>query len=390
MHDLPRQKLRELLDKYGLSLAEDSRRCEGLLRDHCPAQRREVFLLVNAQREHVPADLLAWPGGTSADDMLVRIARRLQDNLALDAAAAQWAVETWAVALGVVDEAALRRLHTFHLETSASLAETPVKPDRAMLVGTSSVLKLVTIPAGQFWMGSESCNDEGPRHRVTITKPFQMGALQVTQEEFQSVLGRNPSKFKASFVHLDKNRPVESVTWFDAVQFCNQLSRLEGRSPSYHLDVIRRSQDQHIVIAHVSMLAGNGYRLPTEAQWEYACRAGSTGEWWFGDDAKLLGCYAWYTENSDRKTHPVGQKRPNGWGLQDMHGNVREWVQDWYDVGCYARSPAEDPPGPSAGHLRVCRGGGWRDDTHYCRSAARGHGDPVVPSDDIGFRVVVS
>ena len=130
------------------------------------------------------------------------------------------------------------------------------------------------------------------------------------------------------------------------------------------------------------------FRLPTEAQWEYACRAGSTTKYCFGDDETTLGDYAWYSANSDSKTHPVGQKKPNAWGLYDMHGNVWEWCQDWYDSGYYAKSPEDDPTGPATGPCRVIRGGGWGSGVAGgCRSAGRRYTGPGHRSEDLGFRV---
>ena len=163
---------------------------------------------------------------------------------------------------------------------------------------------------------------------MRITKPFYLGKYLVTQEQWEAVMGNNPSHFKGP-----KN-PVEQVSWDDCQQFLEQAQR-EGRP------------------------RGGKFQLPTEAQWEYACRAGSTTRYCFGDDESELGEYAWYDANSGSKTHPVGEKKPNAWGLYDMHGNVWEWCQDWYDGGYYANSPTDDPTGPATGSDRVFRGGGW-------------------------------
>ena len=148
-------------------------------------------------------------------------------------------------------------------------------------------------------MGSDKGNDdEKPMHEVRISKPFYLGKYEVTQGQWQAVMGNNPSRFKG-----DPNRPVEQVAWEDVQAFMRKLNAIEG---------------------------GTTYRLPTEAEWEYAARAGTTTAYSFGDDPRLLGEYAWYSENAKGKTHPVGQKKSNAWGLHDMHGNVWEWVQDWY------------------------------------------------------------
>jgi formylglycine-generating enzyme required for sulfatase activity len=155
--------------------------------------------------------------------------------------------------------------------------------------------------------------------------------------------------------------PVVNVSWNDAKAFCDWLGGKEGKT----------------------------YRLPSEAQWEYACRAGNTTRYCFGDEESGLGEYAWYDKNSGSRTHPVGQKRPNAFGLYDVHGNVCQWCADWYDDNYYEKSPTDDPAGPSTGTDRVYRGGSRLDDARICRSAYRGKSAPGNRSDFLGFRVLV-
>ncbi len=229
----------------------------------------------------------------------------------------------------------------------------------AVDLGNGVKLEMVLIPAGEFLMGSPDSDkhalpSEKPQHRVRITRPFYLGKYLVTQEQWEAVMGSNPSHFKGS-----KN-PVEQVSWEDCRGFVEKLSAKRG---------------------------GGKFLLPTEAQWEYACRAGSTTRYCFGDEESGLGEYAWYAANSGITTHPVGGKKPNAWGLYDMHGNVWEWCQDWYDEGYYANSTTDDPTGPSGGSFRVLRGGCWNYPAWICRSAFRYW---LVPGDRIfhlGFRV---
>jgi formylglycine-generating enzyme required for sulfatase activity len=213
---------------------------------------------------------------------------------------------------------------------------------------------------------------------VTITRPFYLGVYEVTQSEYRQVMGDNPSHLRDSEL-----LPVEAVSWFDAVRFCNKLSEKEGRRPRYRIEG-----------ETVSVVGGNGYRLPTEAEWEYACRASSEpGEALkhpFGNDDSALGDYAWFYCNSDRKTHPVGRKKPNRWGLYDMQGNVWEWCQDWYSEDYYARSPLVDASGPAKAPARVFRGGSWLDAPGYCRSASRGRYAPGYRSSRLGFRLAAA
>ena len=213
---------------------------------------------------------------------------------------------------------------------------------------------------------------EKPQHHVRITRPFLLGMYPVTQCEYQRVMGENPSRFRD-----DDRLPVEWVSWFDAVNFCNRLSELEGIEPYYDIDG-----------EQVRVSGGSGYRLPTEAQWEYACRAGTTTRWYYGDDPEQLTEYAWFDQNSGGRTHSVGEKLPNAWGLYDMHGNVWEWCWDWY--GKYGRVVAEDPTGPSGGSYRVYRGGGWAFDAGYCRAAYRGWDTPSLRDGFLGFRLARS
>ncbi|HKP11962.1 MAG TPA: formylglycine-generating enzyme family protein [Blastocatellia bacterium] len=209
----------------------------------------------------------------------------------------------------------------------------------------------VTVPAGEFMMGSDSGNaGEKPAHRVRISQPFEMGKTEVTQAQWEAVMGNRPSYFGGD------TRPVEQVSWYDAQEFIGRLNGLDD---------------------------GYVYRLPTEAEWEYACRAGSSGDY-----AGKLEAMAWCDENSQQMTHAVGTKQPNAWGLYDMHGNVFEWCQDYYDAGYYAQSPGVDPQGPESGSFRVKRGGGWMFSAAFARSAARDLFSPAYRYNFVGFRLV--
>ena len=206
------------------------------------------------------------------------------------------------------------------------------------------------ISAGAFTMNTIRFEAKLP-HRVTLTQDFDLGVYEVTQEQYEAVMGENPSGFKGS------QNPVEQVSWDEAVAFCRKLSELPAEKK-----------------------AGYVYRLPTEAEWEYACR--------FTEVKSELGVYAWYTENSLGRTHSVGGKKPNAWGLYDMHGNVSEWCQDWY--GNYPSGSVTDPTGPASGQIRVSRGGGWNDNSDYCDSASRNGYAPDDRDLALGFRVVRS
>jgi len=255
-------------------------------------------------------------------------------------------------------------------------SEPTTEPAAGETVANSIGMQLVLIPAGEFLMGSPDTDSyardsEKPQHPVRITKPFCLGIYPVTQQEYERVMGENPSKFKE-----DPRLPVEMVSWLNAIEFCNRLSELEG------LDQYYRTDSREIAI-----LGGEGYRLPTEAEWEYACRAGTTTRWSCGEEENILQRFARFNVNSQDKTHLVGEKDPNDWGLFDMHGNVWEWCWDWFDECYYAKSPTDDPRGPSEATLRVIRGGGWGNLARNCRAAYRDRLDPPSRWHDLGFRV---
>jgi formylglycine-generating enzyme required for sulfatase activity len=255
-------------------------------------------------------------------------------------------------------------------------------------------MTLKLIPAGEFFMGSpedaiEANDDEKPLHRVRITKPFYLGTCEVTQAQYDAVMGNNPSHFSATGGGKDRvarestdGYPVENVSWLDAIQFCNKLSEKEGKKPFYE------TEGNFIQVPDWN---GQGYRLPTEAEWEYACRANAStpARFSFGDNPLELGVYGWFKINADSRTHPVSQKRPNGFGLYDMHGNVFEWCWDWHIGEYYNQSPADDPTGAAVASNRVVRGGSWDYSPRICRSAVRLSNPPGGRYIDIGIRLAL-
>jgi formylglycine-generating enzyme required for sulfatase activity len=240
---------------------------------------------------------------------------------------------------------------------------TPVEPPAPLL---SEALGMVDLPGGRFWMGSaeedpRAYPDEHPRHEIEVG-PFAMGKYVVTQKLYREVMSTDPGRPKGD------DLPANNVSWFDAVRFCNRLSERKGLAIAYFVgeaSVTWRTE-------------ADGYRLPTEAEWEYACRAGTETAYSFGDDAAPLDEYAWWDDNAEREPHPVGTRKPNSWGLFDVHGNVHEWCWDPY--GPY------DKPRPTGG-LRVVRGGSYSDShPRFLRSANRFRDPPGNRLREIGFR----
>jgi formylglycine-generating enzyme required for sulfatase activity len=240
---------------------------------------------------------------------------------------------------------------------------------------TSIGLKMALIPGGSFVMGSASGkDDERPPHEVTLD-PFYVDVHEVTQEAYQSLTGANPSKFG------DAKGPVERIRWTEAAVFCNKRSEKEGLKPCYDTETWECD------------FAADGYRLPTEAEWERACRGGTTEPFFFKGGETVLANYAWFRANSGEKSHKVGQKRANPFGLFDVYGNVAEWCNDWYDPAYYLSSPGRNPVGPAKGAKRALRGGSWASRGKNVSSHARAADNPVFADiclgyDTYGFRCV--
>ena len=247
-------------------------------------------------------------------------------------------------------------------------------------VVTKSGIEMISLPGGEFTMGTSQGNpDEGPPHKVTVSA-FLIDKFEVTQEMFARAELPDPSHWQDN-----PKKPVERVRWRDAKAYCNERSRLEALTLCYNEKTIEWDCNY----------SANGYRLPTEAEWEYAARAGAETPYDFGSPDKLRQ-YAWYSENGEHKTHAVGQKHPNSWGICDMYGNVSEWCEDVYSPTYYQQSPATDPTGPQGSGRdvkRVMRGGNWNVGSDACRATYRqgqrtGNTDACFATDYCGFRCV--
>lgn len=242
---------------------------------------------------------------------------------------------------------------------------------RLEFVAVQPLPQMVWITPGEFMISSPTnevgrfLDKEDPQTEVALTRGYWISRYEVTQREFQDLLHFNPSLFKG-----DPQRPVEDVSWIEAVRFCQQLTERERKAA--------RLTDEF------------EYRLPTEAEWAFACRAGTTTRFSYGDDPgyRLLGNYAWYGANSALRPHPIGQKFPNPWGLYDLHGNVFEWTSDWY--GPLPGGKVTDPQGATSGTDRVIRGGYWGSTPDLCRSAVRVHFEPTTRLSYLGFRIALS
>jgi formylglycine-generating enzyme required for sulfatase activity len=243
------------------------------------------------------------------------------------------------------------------------------------VVKTKCGSDMVAIPAGQFTMGyKDGPIDVKPEHAVKIDG-FLMDQHEITQEIYEAVTGKNNSRRK------NPKNPVEQVTWTAAARFCNVRSLQEGFKLCYDTNTWECD------------FSSTGYRLPTEAEWEYACRAGSTAQYYYGDNPDELKSYAWFEGNSEGHPHPAGQRKPNAWNLFDIAGNVWEWCNDYYGAKYYRESPSDNPRGPKEGEKRVLRGGAWSASSANCTSWVRncdeaGLTDICLTGDSNGFRCV--
>lgn len=250
---------------------------------------------------------------------------------------------------------------------------------------TNTHLEMVEIIAAgrQFEMGSENGeNNELPVHTVVFMRDFLLGKTEVTQRDYEALLGINPSKYKGA------NLPVEKVSWFDAVLFCNALSKNEGFDTVYEYMSIIGIPGDNCKLENLKVkMCVKGYRLPTEAEWEYAYRAGSKTDYYWGSSEAIdtVSMYCWYSRNSEGETHPAGLKLPNANGLYDMGGNLYEWCNDWF--GLYSDSVYIDPVGNLFGTSKIIRGGNWLTPTRSCRASYRGYTNPAFRCSAIGFRV---
>jgi len=389
MNNEPCEKLRELIVEYGRSLCDDPRRCEALLKDYCGQYKREIFVLITALKNRVADDLLKTSAGVPHVLLLARLIKRLEDELAMTTEAAHWAVESWALALGVIQQPLLVITPAPAPPTPSDATPSPPlkKGGQGGFLGERGFLSvfrdqlrdgspgpaMIAIPAGEFWMGSPESetgrSSDERRHRVKIEWPFAIGQYAVTFDEYDRFCADAGRTETSDSSWGRGNRPVINVNWWvDALDYTEWLSAQTGQS----------------------------YRLPTEAEWEYAARAGTETAFWWGNDISLdqanyNGNYVYRNEPKGvyrEKTVPVDQFQPNPWGLYQVHGNVREWTGSQYDAG-YGGAELLSTNKNTGGPLAV-RGGGWGNGPAGVRSALRGRTRPANRYGNQGFRLARS
>lgn len=406
MSELVGHILGELIEREGTTLLADPFRLKSMLEELCPDEHRAARLMLIGLGREIPQQLIQ--NQESPEATLRALSLKLQQENHLAQRFARWIVETWAAVLGIIPppleprnifaEAAEEYRNALratwatgqlnaNLEAQLNILSQQLlleDKDRERIrkevheeyqrkrrgqqmannpdiwippIENSLGMSFIRVEPGRFMMGSPPYEGERESnetlHEVTLTQAYYLQTTPVTQAQWHEVMGQNPSDFKGAEL------PVENVSWNDIVtQF---LPRLNQRGE------------------------GN-YRLPTEAEWEYATRAGSTQAYGQRDDASHLDSHAWYNNNSNFQTQPVKQKKPNPWGFYDMHGNIWEWCADWY--GEYGNEAERDPQGPPSGQGRVMRGGSWFCSAGECRAATRGYMPPETRIRLIGFRLV--
>jgi formylglycine-generating enzyme required for sulfatase activity len=412
MIDVPRTTIIGLVLRFGSELGNDPQRCQALLRDLCGSYKKEITALTSVIHSGIINELHD-PKGTSPEKLLIeRCASRLHDDTGIVLELARWAVESWAIAFHSArpgrnkylfrcpscgtfahneNPTAERcvscpkcnaRVHVSKNDLDFSLISTSNsaseffcqeadKTDRrysnAFLDESPLRPKMILIQPASFAMGSpesdkDAKREEKPQHPVTLTRSYCLSETVITQVQWKSIMKSEPWKGQDYTCEGDAY-PATYLSWEDALEYCSRLSELEGRL----------------------------YRLPTEAEWEYACRGGTKTRYNFGDSALELSNYGWFAENTikfgEAFTHKVKQKLPNSFGLYDMHGNHFEWCSDW--LGAFKREHTPDPSGPLNGSYRIVRGGSWVDQASGCRTAVRGGFPSSYRNADVGIRLAL-
>jgi formylglycine-generating enzyme required for sulfatase activity len=347
-----------MIKSYGEEVSRDPRRVRAILLDLCPKERAAINVLEAAILSGAVHALLRAEAPLSKqrlEALLATQAQRLSDEYYMKPLAASWAIESWMIALGLKSEKVKKAMPRSSIQKNIQIDSSQDWAIRT--VGTID-LKMIRIQPGRFTMGSDNgYHNERQAHLVQLTQAFWIGETQVTQEQWKNLRRRNPSQKKSP------DHPVDSVSWNDCIKFCQQLNKKEesvgGMPPNYH------------------------YRLPTEAEWEYACRSGTETDY-----AGILTDMAWFSGNSIGESQSVAQKNANAWGLYDMHGNVWEWCYDNYSD--YRPETQVNPVVGNKGVPRIARGGSWFSNAKTCRASFRRGFGPDCINETMGFRVVLA
>ncbi|HPD39135.1 MAG TPA: SUMF1/EgtB/PvdO family nonheme iron enzyme [Mesotoga infera] len=387
MNNEARKQLIEIVKRYGIKILDEPRKVEGLLKDFCGDCKKEIFSIVNALKERAGNDLMNSSKSNTVKITIGRLSSKMQSDLGMSEEVAVWSIESIAIALGIMSEKeaiGARKAQVEQKPVETKTGATYRQDSRESEIKTSNGDELIYVEGGSFVMGDtwgDGDSDEKPTHKVELTYDFYIGKYPVTFEEYDRYCSETGATKPYVWNWGRGRRPVIRVSWFDAIGYCDWLSDVEGLARAYDNagNLIDSRGNETIDPSKVK-----GYRLLTEAEWEYAARGGKKSR-----RNKYAGSnnpdeVAWYDSNSGSKTHEVGQKKRNELGLYDMSGNVYEWCSDWY--GSYSSS-AQTNPYNDSGSNRVFRGGGWYSDAAYTRVANRRYNSPTLTNYSLGFRI---
>ena len=391
MNNEARKQLIEIVKRYGVKILDEPRKVEGLLRDFCGDCKKEIFSIVNALKEGAGNDLINSSKSKTVKIAIGRLSSKMQSDLGMSEEVAVWSIESIALALGIMSEKEATGIRKAQVEQKPVETKTGVIYRQNSIeseIKTSNGDELIYVEGGSFVMGDtwgDGYSNEKPTHRVKLTYDFYVGKYLVTFEEYDRYCRETGATKPGDSGWGRGRRPVIKVSWFDAIEYCNWLSEKEGLPIAYYgdgslLDENRRKTEDIVKV--------KGYRLLTEAEWEYAAKGGNKSMGYNYSGSSSPDSVAWYWDNSGGKTHEVGQKKCNELGLYDMSGNVYEWSSDWYDEGYYSKNPTTNPYNSTADSYRVIRGGSWYN--NYATDSRVAYRDRESPADTFrnqGFRI---
>ncbi|HNQ71515.1 formylglycine-generating enzyme family protein, partial [Mesotoga prima] len=391
MKDLLREQLIRIVQEYGVDILKDTGKVKGLLKDFCPEEPRgKIFAITQCLREGIHRELIDSSKRKTIRIELSRLIRKIHDNFGLKEDISRWAVETIALALGIISEKETvittersQVIEQKRVETHKVISHERIVEERGKR--TTNGDELIYVERGSFIMGDtwgDGFPYEKPTHKVTLTYDFHIGKYPVTFEEYDKYCMRTSAKRPGDFSWGRGRRPVINVSWWDAISYCNWLSEKEGIPKAYDdkgniLDKYGKTTTDITEVV--------GYRLPTEAEWEYAARGGNKSKGYKYSGSDNADDVAWCYQNSGDELHEVGTKLPNELGLHDMSGNTWEWCSDWDDS--YSSSPQTNPVDCRPGQYRVTRGGSWDDTSIDVRISCRDGGITADKHDVVGFRI---
>ncbi len=412
MNNEARKQLIEVVKRYGIKILDEPRKVEGLLKDFCGDCKKEIFSIVNALKERAGNDLMNSSKSNTVKITIGRLSSKMQSDLGMSEEVAVWSIESIAIALGIMSEKeaiGARKAQVEQKPVETKTGATYRQDSRESEIKISNGDELIYVEGGSFVMGDtwgDGLSDEKPTHRVELTYDFYIGKYETIFDEYDAFCEATGRSKPYDWGWGRGTRPVIKVSWWDAIAYCNWLSEGSELPVAYRLmGEVNGGQmldaNGNVTTDITKVL---GYRLPTEAEWEYAARGGKKSRRNMYAGSNNPDEVAWYWQNSGDKyltgkwdidrinknncrTHQVGTKASNELGLYDMSGNVWEWCSDWYDSGYYAKSPTTNPYNYIPGWLRVIRGGGCYSNAMDARVANRGDEWPTYTHGDLGFRI---